>query len=812
MHPVPKGASEGDVETQILLPLLERSEFLNVPLDEIRSKNGIAARDVGKGLKRKLGYIPDFCVYKHSLPILVVEAKSPTNDVHQAYSEAALYALEINKAFRHKLNPCCRVIASNGITLLAGHWDAEPELSVSVRDIEPASSTLDSLVSLLGNESLEQIAAPIIKALRASDFKRPFNQGAGEIQINSRIDPNTFAADLAPILIRYFSSRDQTTDPEIYSRAYISSNELTSYDRILESFLKVRLSKAKSLTEITTSKRSSTLVAKKIAAFIDKKPVGGDIQLVTGGVGAGKSLFARRYKEFLQPNPLKKITHWAFLNFNNAPEDHVRWNDWVCESFAESILEEGAPVNLRDALDQESVFASDLADRDAFYARMEAVQVGRGSLERARDIEQWRQDSLKLTRGIARYLQADRGDNLIVVFDNVDRREAEAQLAAFQIALWFMDQTRCLVILQMRDSTFEKYKNEPPLDTYRTGQIFHISPPRFVDVVRKRLDLSLETLAEEAPEHVSFVTKSGVKVSYPKSRAGEFLRGIYTELFQQHYNISRILEALAGRNVRKALDMFMALITSGHIPEDVIASVARGTGFRSFPESLILRALMRQDYRYFNNNSGFIANIFHCDSRWERPTNLLIPELLFYLLSQRKVRGDNGQMGYVALPRVLFELESVGFVKADILDATRFCLAKGLIDVETSSLDTIRERDSVKASASGWAHMRILSSRVEYLAAVLPTTPINDKTLAADIFDLMQVENRTGQVSIQRLLKIVDGFEAYLRRQSIEFPSQLGYPGRGDSGIEYVLSKISEALRFARRESTKLTGRGDLLD
>ena len=477
MRPILANASEGDVESQLLLPLLSRREFLNVPLDEIRSKNGIAPRDIGKGLKRKLGYIPDFCIYKHSLPILVVEAKSPGNDVHQAYSEAGLYALEINKSFRHKLNPCCRIIASDGIILLAGHWDAEPELSVRVEEIEPASLALDTLRSLLGNESLEQIAVPIAQALRSSDFRRPFNQGAGQIQIDSRIDPNTFAADLAPVLRRYFSSRDQTTDREIYSRAYISSNEVTSYDRILESFLKARLSKAKRRSEITTSKRGSTLVTARIAAFGDKKPVGGDIQLVTGGVGVGKSLFARRYKEFLQPDVLTDRTHWAFLNFNSASEDHVRWNDWVCESFVKSIVDEGAPIDLRDALDQERVFASDLADRKAFYDRMEAVQVGRGSLECARDIEQWRQDPLKLTRGIARYLQGDRGDNVIVVFDNVDRREAEAQLAAFQIALWFMDQTRCLVILQMRDSTFEKYKNEPPLDTYKTGQIFHISPP-----------------------------------------------------------------------------------------------------------------------------------------------------------------------------------------------------------------------------------------------------------------------------------------------------------------------------------------------
>ena len=93
------------------------------------------------------------------------------------------------------------------------------------------------------------------------------------------------------------------------------------------------------------------------------------------------------------------------------------------------------------------------------------------------------------------------------------------------------------------------------------------------------------------------------------------------------------------------------------------------------------------------------------------------------------------------------------------LDAARFCLKKGLLDVETSSLDTIRDRDSIKASASGWAHMRILSGRIEYLAAVLPTTPMNDKSLSAKIFDLMQVESRTGQSSLQRSIQIVEGFE-----------------------------------------------------
>ncbi|HEX3810316.1 MAG TPA: hypothetical protein VHW02_11530 [Rhizomicrobium sp.] len=811
MFTVQRSASEGDVETQVVLPLLTRKELLSIALEDIRSKESIVALDIGKGAKRK-SYVPDFCVYSNSLPALVVEAKSPDNDVLVGYAEARLYAGEINRSFPAGINPCCRIISTNGLDIAAGHWDADPSISIPVVELHPGTTALTNLIALLGAEEITRLIGPISTALRSSDFKRPFNQGAGPTQISRRIEPNTFAADLSPVLRRYFSSRDQTTDEEIYSRAYISSNEITSYDRILESYLKDRLTRSKRRTEIKTTKRKSEQITKTLSTFDEKKPIGGDLQLVTGGVGAGKSLFARRYKEYLQPAALAEKNHWAFINFISPPEDFNSWNQWVCENFVSSLAEEGAPVDLRDADDQERVFANDLADRRAFYERMEGVQLGRGVLEKARDIEQWRQDALKLTKGLARYFQGDRRENLIVVFDNVDRRESAAQLAAFQTALWFMDQTRCMVILQMRDSTFEAYKNEPPLDTYRTGQIFHISPPRFVNVVKKRLELSLEDLTNEAPEQVTFYTRTGVAVSYPKSRAGEFLRGIYTELFQRPNNVSRVLEALAGRNVRRALDMFLAILTSGHMPEEIIASVAQGTGFRSFPEYRILRALMRQDYRFFNDNTGFVANIFYCDSQWKRPTNFLIPELLFYLLGQRKVRGDNGQMGFVSLSRLLLEMETLGFVREDVLDAARFCLVKELIEVETSSPDKIRDRDSLKATAAGWAHMRLLSSRVEYIASVLPTTPMNDKQLSAHVFDLMQAENRSGHLLFHQAVQLVEAFETYLRHQSKTLAVHPGYAHRKLSGSVYVMEKIKEAIKHARNERSKYSGQGDFLD
>jgi hypothetical protein len=522
-------------------------------------------------------------------------------------------------------------------------------------------------------------------------------------------------------------------------------------------------------------------------------------------------LFARRYKEFLQPESLRQATHWAFLDFNFAPDDLTNAKDWVFETFIRSLIEEGAPINPARVEDQERLFAHDIAERGSFYSRIERVDAVRAELERARDIEGWRTDPERVARGASRHLQGDRGEVIIVVFDNVDRRGVENQLAAFQLALWFMDQMRCIVILQMRDVTFEAHKNNRPLDTYKTGQVFHISPPKFIDVVKRRLELSQIELSQHAPEIIRYQTPSGLTISYPKTRAGEFLQQIYLELFSKPTNMSTILESLAGRDVRKALDMFMAIITSGHMPEDLITRVAGGELAQRFPEYLILRILMRQDYRFFSDASGFISNIFHCSREWERPSNLLIPEALFYLISQRRVSGENGQLGFVAVSRLQSRLERFGFVDTDVLNACHYLLSNELVEADSATASTLSPADSIKASASGWVHMRLLAARSEYVWGVLPTTALNDRGLDARIFDLMQTEARYGQIYASQVNGVVEHFHRYLQAQFNSLRNHPGYGAVGHSGSLYIIQKVSEAIRVERSQSAQSV-QPDLLD
>ena len=184
---------------------------------------------------------------------------------------------------------------------------------------------------------------------------------------------------------------------------------------------------------------------------------------------------------------------------------------------------------------------------------------------RIEDLQEWHKDPQRLALGICRHFTGQRREVVVVVMDNVDRLNLESQLGAFTLSLWFLHQSKTFVILQMRDETYERFKNSKPLDTFRSGVVFHITPPRFLDVVKRRLELSLESLSRNSPETLEYHLSSGMRIRYPNSMLGEFMRSIYLELFDRRQNLSRILQGLAGRDIRYALDMFVSILNSGHL-------------------------------------------------------------------------------------------------------------------------------------------------------------------------------------------------------------------------------------------------------
>lgn len=785
--------NEADVESLIAEPLLVDTRYLGFPKSALRPKRFIAPYDIDKGNKKIKGYFPDYIVELHNLPAIALEAKKPNENALEAFREAQLYCQAVNTNFSAGVNPCKFAIGLNSKEIYVGTWDASPKL-FKWDDLSPQSSSLDDLRSIISSDRIYSELQEIQDQLVLKSFKRASSFGDGETYALSRVGLNDFATEIAPALRDYFTSENQNNNREIFETAYVSSAESSGYDRQLDFYLRDRVSKRDGITVMKPTKRDEKSMSDRIKNFGNSKKSEGELQILTGGVGAGKSLFIRRYKELLLPEEIKDRVHWAFLDFNTAPPETPDWKEWIYSQISGELNNGTDQFDILDGDDQERILNQKIKERSAYYKRMEGIEGQSAALEKARDIEQWRADPEILTKSLIRFLQGDKRHTVVIVFDNVDRRSTDEQLLAFQWAMNIKQQTRALIILQMRDITFERFKDEPPLDTFKTGGVFHISPPNFVTVVRKRLELALQNLHGSVRETQSFVTDGGATLTFPATDAANFLREIYTTIFDRSNNTARIIDSLAVRNVRRSLDMFMSILTSGHIPSSLMGSLAMGGTKDRLPEYIILRTLMRGDYRFARDDTGFTANIFHTHESWGTPSNLIIPNVLYYLVAKRKVTGDNGQSGYIAVSRLQKLLSTCGFSEHATLLACNYILKNSLAEADSFTDDGVRPASCLRISSSGYAHMRYLSSRSEYILGVLPFTPVNDSKLQHKIYDSMRIETLHGSTTYQRRKQLLLDFQVYIRNQIQHFAQYPGAERLSLSGSTYILSQVTRAM------------------
>lgn len=515
--------TEADVEMKVVSPLLTNANYLAIPADSINGKTYLAPAALDKRAGKTGGYYPDFSVWELGFAVLIVEAKEPDVPVEAGFREACLYARHLNADYKSGVNPCHFVLACNGKQLAYGAWDTSNCRIVAINALQIGSNALDALINFCHHRVLVAHAAKCLSAVRLSRSTQPYTLAGGQALINSKKAFNSFAAELAPTLRRYFTSATQNNDPEIYQRAYVGSDDITQYDRILESLLKDRLTPRRLLSEeLNPTRAKEPKLAKAIDKYRQERPPEGLLQLITGSVGTGKSLFARRYKELLQPEEQRKSTRWAFIDFNNAPEPIEEAQDWLCEQFVESFHRENPDFDPYANENLTRIFSQDLQRRRGIYDETKK-KVSGAEAERTRinDLESWQKDPRRLALGICRHFGRERGDVLVIVMDNVDRLNLSSQLGAFSLSLWFLDQSRAFIILQMRDETYERFKNQKPLDTYKSGVVFHIAAPRFLDVVKRRLELSLEYLAQNSPDTLEYHLTSGMRIRYPNSMLGE---------------------------------------------------------------------------------------------------------------------------------------------------------------------------------------------------------------------------------------------------------------------------------------------------
>src|SRR5438445_1112964 len=99
--------NESDVEQKFVWPMLSSPEptGLGFAPAEIYTKANIRYLEIDKGTSKKV-YRPDYIILLAGLPVLIIEAKHPDEDLDEALREARLYSAELNAQHPPGINPC----------------------------------------------------------------------------------------------------------------------------------------------------------------------------------------------------------------------------------------------------------------------------------------------------------------------------------------------------------------------------------------------------------------------------------------------------------------------------------------------------------------------------------------------------------------------------------------------------------------------------------------------------------------------------------------------------------------------------------
>ena len=116
-------------------------------------------------------------------------------------------------------------------------------------------------------------------------------------------------------------------------------------------------------------------------------------------------------------------------------------------------------------------------------------------------------------------------------------------------------------------------------------------------VVYFRVNYALREI-DKNDEKFYYYLPNNARVGCDRHEVGVYMRCIISSIFQDNF-FRRVITGLAGRNLRKGLEIFLDFCKSGHISEDLIFKIRQSEGDYKLPQHLISKILLKGNRRYY---------------------------------------------------------------------------------------------------------------------------------------------------------------------------------------------------------------------
>lgn len=700
-----------------------------------------------------------------------MEAKSPTEVVEQGLNEARLYGNELNSLFPESINPCFRVISCNGLELLSCPIDtSHPDIRLAYADLIPAHTGFAHLVERCGRSALQERADTLRTRLRKPTYQRPLAEIGGPSFQDEELPQNTFGATIVGDYGHIFNPKTRDDRANIVRHAYVASFRRQRYiepiDRLIRNAVSPPAAEIPMLDDTSQPKEIAS-------ALRDRKNLENQVLLLVGSVGAGKSTFVDYLSIVGLPQDIRDRTLWLRINLNEAPLSPALAYGWLARSLVGEMRLQYPDIDFDHIDTLQKLFSPELNTLKKGALAVLDSSSPEYQARLADRLMALQSDSLAMAKAMARYLCAGPGRLLVIVLDNCDKRNGDEQLTMFQVGQWVQNEFRSLVVLPIRDVTFELHRNEPPLDTVLKQLVFRIEPPLFIEVLQARARLALEAMraATDAANTFTFRLPNGIRVTYPAADQGLYLASILRSLYAHDRFVRQVISGVAGRDVRRALEMFLDFCTSGHIGEDEIYKIRLFEGEYVLPLSIVARVLLRSQRRYCDGTKSYLKNLVQCFPDDALPDHFARLSILHWLDKHQRVKGPAGVIGFRRATVLIADLVQLGHDAARVRSELLYLLREKCVVAEHLRAELLTDQDLVRITASGVVHMQMMAN-ADYLAACAEDTLMSDSAFVHRVVERMTTP-RT-QFSRTTTARTANEFVAYLRARAGE---RLAKPG-----------------------------------
>ncbi len=707
-------ANESDVEQKFIFKFLteDSPHGLGVPSDNILTKSNIRMLQIDKGISKKL-YYPDYAIVMRGIPLIIIEAKSPKENLDEGFREARLYATEINASYPKNKNPCNKIIATNGIELWFGFWDKnEPDIKINIQDISTLDDSYERLVRECCFNSCNVEIDKFYSSLRGeAKYLKPVHLLGGKSIINSSVGENSFGANLALEYKGEFNPGNSYEREMIVKNAYVTSSRKNMHIDPIDKIIRKGISSKISNIGLINSTEDPEEVIYRLK---NHKKIMNEICLLVGGVGAGKSTFVDYLRHVVLDRQLNAKLGWVNLDLNESPTSKELIDNWVLDNFLLALKNIFQTEDFDNIAFLRKIYVSELVAFDKGKASLFSKDSDRYNDALFNELSRLQNDKVLTLKNIINYCYSTYGKLIVIVLDNCDKRDRERQLLMFEIATWLKESFSCTIFLPIRDTTFDQYRNEPPLDTVVKDLVFRIDPPLLERVIQSRLEYIVR-LNSNIQTDFNYLAKNGYSIHCPRKEVVIYLQAIVASIFQDGF-YRRIIVGLAGKNIRLGLEIILDFCKSGHISENEILKIRQSNAESRIPSHIVSSILLKGKRNYYSDQDSHVKNIFLSSVDDDLPDPFVRLSILLWLNEKHKVYGPSKVKGFHMMSSLTHDLILLGHKNDVIIREVAELVKFGCILTE-SSLTTIEPRDLLSIAPSGFVHLDLLRN-VSYLSTV----------------------------------------------------------------------------------------------